>query len=153
MTHESQRYGRVFRIWLTLLPYVVLMEPEDIQVVLGSMKHTRKIFFYKLLDNFLGKGLVTREVDKWRAHRRILQPAFHLHVLEKFAETFGECADHLVDKLLKKDGEDINVTVFVNNSVYDILIGVYYKILIPSLFLLRSIMAFMTRMIKLNVRD
>lgn len=121
MTHEAQNYGSIFRIWLTLLPYVVLVEPEDIQVVLSSMKHTRKIIFYKMLDNFLGKGLVTRDVDKWKVHRKILQPAFHRYVLEKFVGTFSEYADRLVDKLLQKDGEDINVTVFVNNSVYDIL--------------------------------
>ncbi|XP_029155107.1 probable cytochrome P450 4aa1 isoform X2 [Nylanderia fulva] len=122
MHNEGQSYGRIFRIWLTFLPYVVLVEPEDIQVVLSSMKHTRKIFFYKLLDNFLGKGLVTRDVDKWKIHRKILQPAFHLHVLERFAGTFGKCADHLVNKLLEKDGKDVNVTMFVNNSVYEILI-------------------------------
>lgn len=125
MTNEAQNYGRVFRIWLTLLPYVVLVEPDDIQVVLSSMKHTRKIFFYKLLNNFLGKGLITRDVDKWKIHRKILQPAFHLHVLEKFAGTFSKCADHLIEKLLEKDGKDVNVTVFINNSVYDILTGMY----------------------------
>ncbi|KMQ95528.1 putative cytochrome p450 4aa1 [Lasius niger] len=128
MTNEAQSYGRIFRIWVTLLPYVVLVEPEDIQVVLSSMKHTRKIFFYKLLDNFLGKGLVTREVDKWKIHRKILQPAFHLHILERFARTFGQCADQLVDKLLEKDGKDVNVTVFVNNSVYEILIAIITNI-------------------------
>ncbi|XP_018338177.1 PREDICTED: probable cytochrome P450 4aa1 isoform X2 [Trachymyrmex septentrionalis] len=121
MTNEVQNYGRIFRIWLTLLPYVVLIEPEDIQVVLSSMKHTQKIFFYKLLDNFLGKGLLTQNVDQWKIHRRILQPIFHRHVLEKFVEIFGNCADRLVDKLLEKDGKDINITVFINNSVYDIL--------------------------------
>lgn len=125
MTNEAQSYGRIFRIWLTLLPYVVLIEPGDIQMVLSSMKHTQKIFFYKLLDNFLGKGLITRDVDKWKIHRKILQPAFHLHVLEKFAETFGKCADHLIEKLLERDGKDVNVTVFINNSVYDILTGMY----------------------------
>ncbi|EZA52145.1 probable cytochrome P450 4aa1 [Ooceraea biroi] len=122
MTDEAPLYGRIFRIWLTFLPYVVLVEPEDIQVVLSSIKHTQKICFYKLLDNFLGKGLVTRRADKWRIHRRILQPAFHLHILEKFVETFGEYADRLVNKLLEKNEQNVNVTVFVNNSVYDILI-------------------------------
>ncbi|GAB1863847.1 Probable cytochrome P450 4aa1 [Camponotus japonicus] len=121
MTHEVPNYGRIFRIWITLLPYVVLVEPDDIQMVLSSMKHTRKIFFYKMLDNFLGKGLITRDVDKWKIHRKILQPAFHLHILEEFAGTFGKCADHLIEKLLEKDGKDVNVTVFINNSVYDIL--------------------------------
>lgn len=125
MTNEVQHYGRIFRIWITLLPYVVLVEPDDIQMVLSSMKHTRKIFFYKMLDNFLGKGLITRDVDKWKIHRKILQPAFHLHILEEFAGTFGKCADHLIEKLLEKDGKDVNVTVFINNSVYDILTGMY----------------------------
>jgi len=102
MTNEAQNYGPIFRIWLTLLPYVVLIEPEDIQIILSSM---------------------TRDIDKWKIHRKILQPAFHCHVLERFIGTFSECANRLVDKLLEKNEEDINVTVFVNNSVYDILIG------------------------------
>ena len=123
MTNEAQSYGRIFRIWLTLLPYVMLVEPEDIQVVLNSMKHTQKIFFYKLFDNFLGKGLITQNVDQWKVHRRILQPIFHRQVLEKFVGIFGKCADRLVDKLFEKDGKDTNITVFINNSVYDILIG------------------------------
>lgn len=127
---EAQNYGPILRIWLTFLPYVVLIEPKDIQIVLSSMKHTRKIFFYKLLDNSLGKGLITRDVDKWKVHRRILQRAFHQQMLERFTQTFGECADRLVDKLLEKDGKDINVTGFVNNSVYDILIGTLCKLLV-----------------------
>jgi len=126
-TNEILSYGRIFRIWLMFLPYVVLVEPEDIQIVLSNIKHTQKIYFYKLLDNFLGKGLITRQIDKWRIHRRILQPVFHLHVLEKFIETFSECADRLVNKLLEKNGQNINITAFINNSVYDILIGIYHK--------------------------
>lgn len=121
---ESQNYGRIIRIWITLVPYVMLTEPEDIQTVLSSAKHTQKIFFYKLFDNFLGKGLLTREGHKWKMHRKILQPVFHLHMLERFIKSFSECADVLVDKLLKH-GENINVTTFVNNSVYDILMGEY----------------------------
>ena len=121
LAHESQTYGRIVRIWLTGLPYVILIEPEDIQIVLSSMKHTRKIFFYKLLDNFLGKGLITRDVDTWRTHRKFLQPAFHLHILERFTSTFAECADHLMDQFLNKDNQEINITSFINDSVYDIL--------------------------------
>nr|XP_031826569.1 probable cytochrome P450 4aa1 isoform X1 [Nomia melanderi] len=119
--YESQTYGRIVRIWLTGLPYVMLPEPEDIQVVLSSMKHTQKVFFYKLLDNFLGKGLITRDVDTWRMHRKFLQPAFHLNILEKFTLTFAECADRLMNEFHERDNEEINITTFVNDSVYDIL--------------------------------
>ncbi|CAK9828885.1 Probable cytochrome P450 4aa1 [Anthophora retusa] len=121
LAHENQDYGRIIRIWLTGLPYVMLVEPEDIQVVLSSMKHTRKIFFYKLLDNFLGKGLITKDAETWRIHRKFLQPAFHLHILEKFTSTFAECADHLMNEFLEKNNQEINITTFINDSVYDIL--------------------------------
>ncbi|XP_076622973.1 putative cytochrome P450 4aa1 isoform X1 [Colletes latitarsis] len=121
LAHENQTYGRIIRIWLTGLPYVMLFEPEDMQAVLSSMKHTHKIFFYKLLDNFLGKGLITRDVPTWRTHRKFLQPAFHLHILERFTSTFAECATNLMNDFLEKDNQEINITPFINDSVYDIL--------------------------------
>ncbi|XP_076248467.1 putative cytochrome P450 4aa1 isoform X1 [Calliopsis andreniformis] len=121
LARENQIYGRLIRIWLTGLPYVILVEPEDIQTVLSSRKHTRKVFFYKLLDNFLGKGLITRDVETWRTHRKFLQPAFHLHILEKFTTTFAECAHRLMNEFLEKADQEINITSFINDSVYDIL--------------------------------
>uniref|UniRef100_A0ABD2XLP2 Cytochrome P450 n=1 Tax=Trichogramma kaykai TaxID=54128 RepID=A0ABD2XLP2_9HYME len=114
-------YGSIARFWITLIPYVVLLEPEDIQVVLASSKNTKKIVFYRLLDNFLGKGLITSEVDTWRTHRRVLQPAFHLSVLQKFVDSFSECADRLSSKLVKCAGRELDVTGFVNDAVYEIL--------------------------------
>ncbi|XP_043517948.1 probable cytochrome P450 4aa1 isoform X1 [Frieseomelitta varia] len=121
LAHENQDYGRIVGVWLTILPYVMFLEPEDIQLVLGSTKHTHKVFFYKLLDNFLGKGLITRDTETWRVHRRILQPAFHLHILEKFTNIFAEHADHLMKEFLKKNNQEINITPFINDSVYNIL--------------------------------
>ncbi|XP_078043336.1 putative cytochrome P450 4aa1 [Augochlora pura] len=119
--HEARAYGRVFRLWLTGLPTVMLLEPEDIQVILGSMKHTKKMFFYKLLDNFLGKGLITTDVETWRTHRKFLQPAFHLNILEKFSITFAECANRLMAEFVFYNDQEVNITTFINDSVYDIL--------------------------------
>ncbi|XP_058789492.1 probable cytochrome P450 4aa1 isoform X2 [Phymastichus coffea] len=122
MSHTAYKdYGPVARFWLTLLPYVLLFEPDDVQAVLGSAKHTRKIYFYRLLDNFLGKGLITSDVDTWRRHRRLLQPAFHLHVLDKFVGSFAECADRLSRRLQKHHGQQLDITKFVNDAVYEIL--------------------------------
>ncbi|XP_033364391.1 probable cytochrome P450 4aa1 isoform X1 [Bombus vosnesenskii] len=121
LANESKIYGRFVKVWVTILPYVVLLEPEDIQMVLGSTKHTRKVFFYKLLDNFLGKGLITKDMETWRVHRKILQPAFHLHILEKFTNIFAEHADSLMKKFLEKKDQEINITTFINDSVYNIL--------------------------------
>lgn len=125
MSHTAYKdYGPISRFWVTvLIPYVVLLEPDDIQTVLGSVKHTRKISLYRLLNNFLGKGLITSDVDTWRTHRRLLQPAFHLNVLQKFVGSFAECADRLADRLVRYDGEELDITKLVNDAVYEILNG------------------------------
>ncbi|XP_014211164.1 probable cytochrome P450 4aa1 isoform X2 [Copidosoma floridanum] len=114
-------FGPVLRVWITCLPFVIVTEPEDIQAVLGSPKHARKVLFYRLFDNFLGKGLITSDLDTWRAHRRILQPAFHLHVLQQFVGSFAESADRLVAKLAHHHSQEIDITKFVNDTVYEIL--------------------------------
>ncbi|XP_012279407.1 probable cytochrome P450 4aa1 [Orussus abietinus] len=122
MSHEMHRdYGRVLRVWMTCFPYVILHEPDDIQIVLGNPKHTEKIYLYRLLDNFIGKGLITREARTWKRHRRVLQPAFHRNVLEGFTESFGRSAARLANKFLDSHGKDVNITSFVNDTVYDIL--------------------------------
>ena len=131
MSHTAYRdYGSIARFWITILPYVVLLEPDDVQTVLGSAKHTRKIFFYRLLDNFLGKGLITSDVDTWRTHRRVLQPAFHLQVLQQFVGSFAECADRLAGRLARHDGQELDVTKFVNDAVYEILNGMWMVMVI-----------------------
>lgn len=52
-------YGSLIRVWVMIFPFFAILRPEDLQVVLSSRKHTEKIFFYKLLHNFLGNGLIT----------------------------------------------------------------------------------------------
>jgi cytochrome P450 family 4 len=127
-------YGSIARFWITILPYVILLEPDDLQAVLSSSKHTRKIFFYRFLDNFLGKGLITSDVETWKTHRRILQPAFHLQVLQKFIDSFAASADRLANKLSRQDGNELDITKFVNDAVYEILNGILL-LHIPSLYL------------------
>ena len=90
-------------------------------MILGSQKHTEKSFFYKLLHNFLGKGLITSSGEKWSTHRKLLQPTFHLNILEKFIGTFAASTRCLNEKL--RDKSEINITTFINDSVLDILNG------------------------------
>lgn len=55
----SHLYGRIIRVWVLFFPYFAVTYPEDLQLVLSSRKHTEKVFFYKMLHNFLGNGLIT----------------------------------------------------------------------------------------------
>lgn len=57
---------------------------------------------------------------KWSSHRKLIQPSFHLSILEKFIGTFADSSQVLLEKL-KDAPAEINVTQFVNNCVLDIL--------------------------------
>lgn len=116
-------YGPVCRLWFGIFPFFVVFDPEYLQIILGSQKHTEKSFFYKLLHNFLGDGLITSSGEKWLSHRKFLTPAFHLTILDKFIGTFADSAQCLHDKL--KDQDEINITSFINDCVLDILNGKY----------------------------
>lgn len=117
-------YGSLVRIWVLLFPFFVVLQPEDLQVVLSSKKHTNKVFFYRLMHNFLGNGLITSNGAKWSTHRKLIQPAFHLSLLEKFIDTFVDASQSL-NECLDKSALDIeiNIAKYVNNCVIDILNG------------------------------
>lgn len=108
---------------MMIFPYFVIMNPEDLQTILGSKRHTNKSFFYKLLHNFLGEGLITSSGVKWAAHRRYIQPTFHLHNLEKFVETFADSSQCLTAKMNNLIDKPVNITNIVNECVLDILNG------------------------------
>jgi hypothetical protein len=42
-----------------------VMKSELLQVVLASQENTEKQYFYRLLHNFLGKGLITSSGKFW----------------------------------------------------------------------------------------
>lgn len=116
-------YGAFGRIWLLIFPVFVIMDPKDIQMVLGTKKHTEKIFLYKFLHNFLGKGLITSERERWHFHRKYLQPYFHLGVLEKFIQSYENCAKRVLVEQVKCEKGPVNITYFVNQCVLSVLNG------------------------------
>lgn len=43
------------------MPVFVLFDPNYVHKVLSDAKHNNKNFFYHLLNNFIGDGLITSE--------------------------------------------------------------------------------------------
>ncbi|XP_063697452.1 probable cytochrome P450 4aa1 [Culicoides brevitarsis] len=114
-------YGTFGRIWLMFFPFFVILHPDDVQTVLATKKHTEKMFLYKFLHNFLGKGLITSERERWQWHRKYLQPYFHLGILEKFIENFEKCAKRGLIEEINDKNEAFNVTPIINKCVLNIL--------------------------------
>lgn len=116
-------YGPLIRVWILLFPFLVVLQPEDLQLILSSKKHTDKTFFYKLMHNFLGNGLITSNGDRWAVHRRLIQPTFHLSILERFIDTFADASQALCDSLQNSVTNEIDIGKYANICVMDILNG------------------------------
>lgn len=52
-------------------------------------------FFYLLYFDLIGK--------KWQERRKIILPAFHFKMLEKFSETFNRISNTFVEKIKERD--------------------------------------------------
>nr|XP_014087247.1 probable cytochrome P450 4aa1 [Bactrocera oleae] len=114
-------YGPLIRIWVLLFPFFAVLQPDDLQVILSSKKHTEKVFIYRLMHNFLGKGLITSSGEKWNAHRKFIQPMFHLTILERFIGTFADASQTLFENLHVSANQEVNIAKYINNCVIDIL--------------------------------
>lgn len=117
-------YGRCARCWISIVPGFVLFDPNDVQTVLSSHRHTDKMFVYRFLHSFLGAGLLTSNGPKWSEHRRFIQPAFHQRILAEFVAVFGEATEACVDQLHRKAGVDMDITNEANVFVLQVLNGI-----------------------------
>lgn len=59
---------------------------------------TFSFFFFDLVVCWIGK--------KWHDRRKVITPAFHFNILEKFVETFDRLGNSVVDKLKNYDVTD-----------------------------------------------
>ncbi|KAK7874323.1 hypothetical protein R5R35_007797 [Gryllus longicercus] len=80
------------------------------QMLLSNQKYAEKGFLYKVLNLWLGTGLVTSGGEKWRSRRKALTPAFHFKIVDQFVQVFNSCGDEFVRQLRKQAGDaDFNV--------------------------------------------
>ncbi|XP_034238367.1 cytochrome P450 4c21-like [Thrips palmi] len=87
---------------LTLLTTVVVMvnNAEDIEHVLRRKDLADKSrFFYASLHMVAKNGLIQLSGPLWREHRKALQPAFSLSILEHFVDYFAEEAEGFVRRV------------------------------------------------------
>lgn len=103
----SDDYYPIFRIWSCFTCCVNVRHPDDIEVVLNSMKFHEKSQLYTLLHPWFSMGLLTSSGAKWQSRRKILTPAFHFHVLQQFVEVFIEESVRMKDSLLKEGGPTV----------------------------------------------
>lgn len=119
----SLQYKNVARIWLGPQLIVFLTNPVDVELILNSSVHIEKAQEYRFFKPWLGNGLLISGGDHWRAHRKLIAPAFHQNILRSFVGTFNSNSHNVVRRLQKKIGTEFDVHDFMSEATVDILLG------------------------------
>jgi cytochrome P450 family 4 len=121
----SNELGSVYHF--TVSPFdmgkIFVRDPKIFETILTSQKNLNKTQAYQLLRPWLGEGLLVSEANKWRQRRKILNPAFHFNVLEKFVAVMEKQSNILCEILLKFDGKEINIVPLINLFALDVISG------------------------------
>lgn len=101
LLHLTGRYGDIVRYRYGPFPVVLLNHPEAVQRMLVD-NHTaygkRRSPFYKMLQYFLGDGLLTSDGDFWLRQRRLAQPAFQRKKIEAFGPAIIRCTEEMIEE-------------------------------------------------------
>lgn len=95
----------VVKIWIGPRLLVFLYDPRDVELILSSHTHIDKADEYRFFKPWLGDGLLISTGQKWRSHRKLIAPTFHLNVLKSFIDLFNANSRAVVSKLKKEAGE------------------------------------------------
>lgn len=122
--HIVHKFGKNSFLWEGPTPKVIITDPEQIKEIFNKIQDFEKP---KLSPSFklLGTGLANLEGEKWRMHRKIINPAFHVEKLKVMLPTFFECCNDMVSKwevMLSSDDKcEIDVWPFLQNLTRDII--------------------------------
>ncbi|XP_064457756.1 cytochrome P450 4V2-like [Ornithodoros turicata] len=80
---------RNFKVYVGLLPVVVLQTPDAVETLV--VDHPKKPYLYNFFSDVFGPmNLVSVNGELWRYKRKMLTPAFHFKILERFVKAFNE---------------------------------------------------------------
>ncbi|MCB0078980.1 MAG: cytochrome P450 [Anaerolineales bacterium] len=94
----AERYGDIFSYPIAFQDIYVLNHPDHIEHVLvtNQKNYNKNTFQFNLLKAVTGNGLLASDGDYWRKQRRLIQPAFHKHRLERLGPIAVEASDRLL---------------------------------------------------------
>ncbi|RLU27446.1 hypothetical protein DMN91_001250 [Ooceraea biroi] len=119
---RSKLYRPLYKVWYLTIAYVVLLTPDDMQLVLNTTKYNAKGILYNLFHPWMGDGLLVSKGAKWQERRKILTPAFHFHILKNFFDILAEESNRMVTSLKNmKDSTILNLESFISHHTLNII--------------------------------
>ncbi|KAF5284523.1 hypothetical protein FQR65_LT13508 [Abscondita terminalis] len=119
---HSRHFDSVFKIWAGPKLFIFLSDPRDVEIILSSHVHIDKSDEYRLFEPWLGNGLLISSGQKWRAHRKLIAPTFHLNVLKGFIDLFNANSRATVDKIRELGKKTFDCHNYMSEATVEILL-------------------------------
>lgn len=119
---KSLEYDQIIKLWLGPKLLVFLMDPRDVEVILSSHVYIDKSSEYRFFQPWLGNGLLISTGSKWRAHRKLIAPTFHLNVLKTFIDLFNANSRAVVEKMRKEGDKEFDCHDYMSECTVEILL-------------------------------
>ncbi|XP_053677901.1 cytochrome P450 4g15 [Anopheles nili] len=119
---KGKDYNEVIKIWIGPKLIVFLVDPRDVELLLSSHVYIDKSPEYRFFKPWLGNGLLISTGHKWRQHRKLIAPTFHLNVLKSFIDLFNENSRLVVEKMHKENGKAFDCHDYMSECTVEILL-------------------------------
>ncbi|KAL1122918.1 hypothetical protein AAG570_003243 [Ranatra chinensis] len=119
---KSFEYEDVIKMWAGPRLFVFLTNPNDIELILSSHVHIDKAPEYRFFEPWLGNGLLISSGEKWRAHRKLIAPTFHLNVLKNFMGLFNANSRAVVERMKSELGKQFDCHDYMSETTVEILL-------------------------------
>lgn len=123
--NTKEKLGKVYIV--TFEPFddgsIIIADPKIAETILTSSKHLQKSSDYDMMRSWLGDGLLISVGQKWRQRRKILTPAFHFQILERFMDVINNHGNVLIEKVTALNGEEVDVHGLLNLYALDVICG------------------------------
>jgi cytochrome P450 family 4 len=61
--------------------------------------------------------------QKWKSHRKLIAPTFHLNVLKSFVDLFNANSRAVCEKMAKENGKTFDCHDYMSECTVEILLG------------------------------
>ncbi len=130
MREIQQTHGRMATVQFGKQQVVMFLRPEHVRYVL--VEKPRNFVKYDLgnLRFLLGDGLLTSDGDFHRQQRRLVQPAFHKHRVEGYADTMV----HLTEEMLEQwqPGSEVDISREMQQLTLRIILKALFNLDSPT---------------------
>jgi cytochrome P450 len=127
LTECHRRYGETVRLRI-VLPTFLINNPDDIHhvIVAGEANYSKSwLTTGRAGRRMFGYGLVTRLRETHIRQRRLVQPAFHRHVLAAFVEAIHAQVERMLSRWAASAVVDVSAEMdrFAEDVLIDALLG------------------------------